>query len=76
MKMGGRSEAFFLRCQGEDRKAVEMELEWVSGWEPVGVLGEIRMGIRSGGGWMPEGFWRDVRMKTGGREAERFKMSE
>ena len=56
--------------------AVEKELEWVSGWEPVGVLGEIRMDIRSGGGWMPEGFWRDVRMKTGGREAERFKMSE
>ena len=53
-----------------------MEFEWVSGWESVGGSGEIRMGIRSGGGWMPEGFWRDVRMKTGGREAERFKMSE
>lgn len=53
-----------------------MELEWVSGWEPVGGSGEILMGIRSGDGWMPEGFSRDVRMKTGGREAEGFKMSE
>lgn len=34
-----------------------MELEWVSGWEPVGGSGEIWMGIRSGGGWMPEGFY-------------------
>ena len=40
-----------------------MELEWVSGWEPVGGSGEILMGIRSGGGWMPEGFLWDVSVK-------------
>ncbi|EGC19223.1 hypothetical protein HMPREF9141_2262 [Prevotella multiformis DSM 16608] len=52
---GRQVRGIFLRCQGEDRKAVEMELEWVSGWESVGGPGEILMGIRSGGGWMPEG---------------------